>query len=236
MLIYISIFLSAVSIILMAVILIRFKKLFSTESIIEKTQDKMNKVIMDINNNANRDIDLINEKCREARTLLANADRKMNEFHQATQLLRNMIAEAESTAGKKRKVYYEQERSNPSQKVLLSSQQKKSDNLNKISPEDAFSLSNKSYDGQRSLFDDDFLASQENFLNDQTTVTSDGAAYKEVPLISAKLYSDKKIEENNHDILKQKVAKLFAQGLTSEEIALKLSCSVSEVEFIIDMQ
>jgi len=56
----IAIFLSSISIILMLVILIKFKKLFSTESIIEKTKSQMNRVIMDVNNNANRDLELIN--------------------------------------------------------------------------------------------------------------------------------------------------------------------------------
>lgn len=225
MLLYLSIFLSVISITLMIVILVRFKKLFSTESIIEKTQDKMNKVIMDINSNANRDIDLINERCREARSLIATADRKMNEFHQATELLRNMIAEAESLGGKKRRVFYNQE-PQPAVKTPV----QRTTHSKSISPEDSFSVTeNDSKNGQRLLFDEDSV------LSDETTVTSEGAAYKEVPLISAKLYDDKKIERNNDDILKQKISKLFAQGMNAEDIALELSCSVSEVQFIIDM-
>ena len=58
---YIALFFSLVSLILMIVILIRFKKLFSTDAIIEKTKAQMNRVIMDVNNNANRDLELINE-------------------------------------------------------------------------------------------------------------------------------------------------------------------------------
>ena len=55
---YIAIFLSLVSLILMFIILIRFKKLFSTDAIIDKTKAQMNRVIMDVNNNASRDIEL----------------------------------------------------------------------------------------------------------------------------------------------------------------------------------
>ena len=67
---YIALFISLVSLILMIVILIRFKKLFSTDAIIDKTKSQMNRVIMDVNNNANRDIELINESSRRLRALL----------------------------------------------------------------------------------------------------------------------------------------------------------------------
>ena len=58
---YIALFISLVSLILMIVILVRFNKLFSSDSIIEKTKSQMNRVITDVNANANRDMELINE-------------------------------------------------------------------------------------------------------------------------------------------------------------------------------
>ena len=61
---YIALFISLVSLILMIIILVRFKKLFSTDSIIEKTKSQMNRVITDVNANANRDMELINESSR----------------------------------------------------------------------------------------------------------------------------------------------------------------------------
>ena len=66
---YIALFISLVSLFLMIIILIRFKKLFSTDAIIDKTKSQMNRVIMDVNNNANRDIELINESSRRLRAL-----------------------------------------------------------------------------------------------------------------------------------------------------------------------
>ena len=62
---WIALFISLVSLILMIVILIRFKKLFSTDAIIEKTKAQMNRVIKDVNGNANRDLELINEVSSE---------------------------------------------------------------------------------------------------------------------------------------------------------------------------
>ena len=101
---YIALFISLVSLILMIVILIRFKKLFSADSIIEKTKAQMNRVIKDVNSNATRDIELINESSRRLRALLNEGDIKMEHFREASQLLRDTIAEAEKqTAGKSRK-------------------------------------------------------------------------------------------------------------------------------------
>ena len=80
MLAAIAIILSSISIILMLVILFKFKKLFSTGAIIEKTQNQMNRVIMDVNNNANRDLELINEATKRTRALINEADKKMETF------------------------------------------------------------------------------------------------------------------------------------------------------------
>lgn len=238
MLLYLSIFLSVISILLMVVIIVRFKRLFSTEAIVEKVKSTMDRVIMDINNNANRDIDLINEKCREARALISSADKKIEEFHQATELLRNTIAEAENAVGKKRRVFYDDSSNaqssgvSPSVNQILKNQASNTYKKKpEISPDATFEIKSKDeQNGQPSLFE------EESILNDVTNVKQDGSAYKEVPLIAAKVYNDKKIEENKQDILKQKISKLFAQGMNAEDIALELSCSVSEVQFIIDMQ
>ena len=102
---FIALFISLVSLILMIVILARFKKLFSTDSIIEKTKSQMSRVIMDVNNNANRDIELINESSRRLRALLNEADKKMENFQEAMQLLRNTIAEAEKTSHSNGRAY-----------------------------------------------------------------------------------------------------------------------------------
>ena len=56
MLVKLALFFSIVSVLIMIIILFKFKKLFSTDSIIEKTRDRMNKLIADINRNANNDI------------------------------------------------------------------------------------------------------------------------------------------------------------------------------------
>lgn len=230
---YIALFLSLVSLLLMIIILVRFKKLFSTDSIIDKTKSQMNRVIMDVNNNANRDLELINESSRRLRALLNEADKKMENFKEATQLLRNSIAEAEKTAQKPKKSVY-------------------------IDPDASYTVTNTvNRNGpaqQGSLFDDaeesvpkESPKAQKSILKDETVVTPDGAAYKEVPLIITKVYDEKmnivKTQQEAKTIqsqtsdrnLKDKVEKLFRQGMQIDDIAAELSCPASEVQFIIDM-
>ena len=60
MLVNLALFFSIISVLIMIIILFKFKKLFSTDSIIEKTRDRMNKLIADINRNANNDIEYMN--------------------------------------------------------------------------------------------------------------------------------------------------------------------------------
>ena len=237
---WIALFISLVSLILMIVILIRFKKLFSTDSIIDKTKSQMNRVIMDVNNNANRDLELINESSRRLRALLNEADKKMENFREATQLLRTTIAEAEKVVKKK----------------------------TAIDPEATFRVNKNMNFQQGSLFDEPEEKSEaKSVLKDETIVTPDGAAFKEVPLIITKVYDDKPKKEESpantsspavkeyppkagasaaalsklstsqksDSSLQEKVEKLFKQGMQIEDIAVELSCSTSEVQFIIDM-
>ena len=229
---YIALFIALVSLILMIVILVRFKKLFSTDAIIEKTKSQMNRVIMDVNNNANRDLELINESSRRLRALLNEADKKMESFREATQLLRDTIAEAEK-AGRGRSVktaFVENERFAEIKPV---GQKTKKNPY--IDPDASYTINKNTSIQQGSLFDE---PEEKSILKDETVVTPDGAAYKEVPLIVTKVYDDSKDtvkEQNTNNSLKEKVEKLFNQGMQVDDIAQELSCPASEVQFIIDM-
>ncbi|MBP5519095.1 MAG: hypothetical protein J6X84_00755 [Treponema sp.] len=223
---YIAIFLSLISLFLFIIILIRFKKLFSTDSIIEKTKSQMNRVIIDVNNNANRDLELINEASRRLRALLNEADKKMESFREASQLLRDLIAEAEKAgAGKKAKLLYMDSEPSHQNSVQTVS----------VQPISAQPLTNKKKPAvQQSLFDEQ--TEEKSILKDETIVTSNGAAYKEVPLIITKVYEDKtNAEQKSNKSLKERVEKLFNSGMQIDDIAAELSCSTSEVQFIIDM-
>ena len=234
---YIAIFLSLVSIILMVIILIRFKKLFSTDSIIDKTKAQMNRVIMDVNYNAKRDLELLNESSRRLRLLLEDADKKMEEFSEAAQLLRNLLAEAEKAAGSNSgKIVYVEAQTTVEPKKEVSKPKQKQNPY--IDPNAAYRVRNipPAAGSQQSLFDEvENEEDQKSILKDETLVTPEGAAYKEVPLIITKVYDDKVTNQKSNRSLKENVERLFNQGMQIDDIATELSCSTSEVQFIIDM-
>lgn len=237
---YIAIFLCLVCLILLIILLFRFKKLFSTDSIIEKTRNQMNKMISDINNNANRDMELINDCSKRVRALLNESEKKMEQYRQATERLREMIAIAEKMDEEKgySRVVVE------NQKVLDIKPvgQRKQDIISqryqenvKVDPDASYQINQQ----QGSLFDDiEDNKKSKSILKDETNVTPDGAAYKEVPLIITKIFDEKPVINKTEKMGKQlneNIRKLYNEGLEIEEIAKKLSCSITEVQFIIDM-
>ena len=226
---YIALFISLVSLILMIIILVRFKKLFSTDSIIEKTKSQMNRVITDVNANANRDMELINESSRRLRALLNEADKKMETFREATQLLHNTIAEAEKTG----RTHHSVNSTRPA-----------------IDPDASYRVRSVPQNPgvQQSLFDEvEKEEEKKSILKDETIITKTGEAYKEVPVINTTTYDEKiglikrqkealELQSQNSDrSLKEKVERLFNQGMQINDIAQELSCPASEVQFIIDM-
>ena len=69
--------LCVVNVLLWAVLLSRFSRLFSTDDIIRRTRDEMTKMVSDINNNADRDISLIDDKISELRKIADEAELKI---------------------------------------------------------------------------------------------------------------------------------------------------------------
>ncbi len=190
----------------------------------------MNRMIIDVNNNANRDIELINEATKRTKALINEANRTMESFKDATQRLRDMIAETDKLSSKsKRNVIFE---NSPLAEIPPAGTKRVTKNPY-IDPNNSYQVVKKEND-QPSLFDENI--SSGSILKDETKVTPEGAAYKEVPLIITKVFNDKPADSKiPAKALPEKVEKLFKSGMNVEEIAAELSCSISEVEFIIDM-
>lgn len=225
-----------INISLWAVLLFKFKKIFSADSIIQKSRDAMNKMVADINRNAEMDINLSQEATKRMRSMLAEADRTMENFRQATDRLRDMIAEAD-------KISKINQQSGPVINLNLKgngSAMEKAAKVNQsfFTSEDDFVAEqidpNAAY--ELNLNGNAGLNEKPNtsFLKDENKVTAQGTVYKEVPVINSKFYND----YNNSAAkipLSEKVRKLFMQGMDVDEIATTLSCSITEVQLIIDM-
>ena len=152
---------------------------------------------------------------------------------QAEHYLREMIAETEKVSKKSKAkkiaespIYSEIPKKNVQDKTKLKNHPYEK---NFIDPNSSYEVTNNESLG--SLFDENDLV-----LKDETKVTAEGAAYKEVPLIITKVYDDNvALNANSDNSLGTKVSRMYANGMTVEEIALELDCSTSEVQFIIDM-
>lgn len=236
--------LTFLNIVLWIVFFIRFKKIFSTDKIIENTRDQMNKMLKDIDSATDRDMYLARESTKKIKTLIEEADLRMEKFAEASMRLKDMIAEIDKQTkmnGRKSAVMDEYERTQASRKKLINPQIEKYLQNSKMSnrnPDTSYELVQKD---QPDLFSSEDSSS---LLKDETIITQDGAAFKEVPLIITDVYEDKPnspVIENSisnepkERSLKSRVSELYNQGYKSEEIAQALSCSITEVDFIIDM-
>ena len=215
---YIAITLSLINICLLFVFLFKFKSLFTTDDIVEKTKQKINQIVGDVNQNAQRDIDLINHCQRQMRTLLKESEEKMQEFQQATNLLRDMLAEIDRQ-GVNKNIQYTQ-KNNANYNNSLNNQNV---NVQNNVQNDFFSNSRDAYTTKNDVYTRPLhklnIKSVEN-RNEQPDLFSQQIEPK----------SNKKVSNLN-----QKVEMLYNQGYTVEQIASELSCSVTEVQLIIDM-
>lgn len=76
---------------------IRFKKVFSTDDVIKRTRESLNRMLIDINRNAERNISLIDERINKLKAASAEADRhlifvekELEKIHSSTQLQRTL--------------------------------------------------------------------------------------------------------------------------------------------------
>lgn len=230
---YFALILSAINIILFFIFLIKFKSIFSTDSILEKTAKRVDKMIAELNENAQRDLDLLSSSSRKIQKQLDDADTQMQLFHEATQRLREMLAEVENK--KESKVFsvvenkeVQNNNSFQSQNLFQGSTLSKASTISqKVNAYKQNENSPNEYNKniqQPDLFTEE---KQNMFINES------GVAYKEIPLVVTKVVDE--IPKNQKKSLKQSVIELYNQGYTIEQITMELSCSETEVQLIIDM-
>lgn len=224
---YFALILSAINIVLFFIFLIKFKSIFSTDSILEKTAKRVDKMIAELNENAQRDLDLLSSSSRKIKKQLDDAEVQMQLFHEATQRLREMLAEVENK--KESKVFSVVE--NKEVHTKKSFQNQISSPITTISQRaNAYKQNENSANDYKSNVQQPDLFSEEKqnmFINES------GVAYKEIPLVVTKVVDE--IPKNQKKSLKQSVIELYNQGYTIEQITMELSCSETEVQLIIDM-
>ena len=165
----------------------------------------------------------------------------MELFKEANKRLRDMISEAEKVSKRNeirspiyepvREVIRQELPTQPkTERVVKKNIDAYLQNSRKtIEPESTFKLVDSV---QQDLFEENKV----DITDTVTKITEDGAAYKEVPLIITRVYDEKPVpKENKKKNLTKAVQELYNNGLTVTQIANELSCSITEVQLIIDM-
>ena len=195
---YISLFFSLISLFLLVILLIRFKKLFSTEKILEKITQYMEKRLTEINSVTSRDLDLLRSSSENIHNLLNESEEVMKKYQEATNRLRKVIAQSEK-----------------SDFNILKNKNKDSDLI--------LELKQKTKNEKKS--ENSFYT---DLLKKPVIVKSN-----ETPPASKNYIN---IEEDKRSPITKKIIKLHERGLSVEEISEQLSCSVSEVQLVIELE
>lgn len=203
----------------------KFNRLFSTDDIINSTKSELNKMILDVNRNAARNITLIEARVNELKAVIAEADARLSmvkDQYQKKALASAYQNKIESVAHKDGQI---------SNHVAQAYKK----NSGAVLPDASFEISkplmdNKRNIEQKNLFEIEKAESEKK----QVTITESGDVYQDVPLLKTDVY----LSENPIVLPKsfnEDVCDRYAKGQTVEQIASALSRSVTEVQFVLDM-
>jgi len=210
------------TIILWIVFLIKFKKLFSTDDVISKTRSEMNNMILDINRNAERNINLIDDRIQKLKLIIAEADKHIA-IARAEEEKRASVQELQAAVNR-----------TTSAEKRAADTYKRTAGITKPHPESAYEVTDtgiRAAGVQKTLFDE---KTNDSGTLTKMVVSGDGTAYAEVPVIAPKVFFSETPVEPKKNFNKQ-VTDLASTGFTVEQIAKKLSCSLSEVQMVLDM-
>ncbi|MBC6721131.1 MULTISPECIES: hypothetical protein [Treponema] len=215
----------AINVALWVIFLIRFKRLFSSDDVIEKTRAEMDNMIRDINNNTVRAIDIIDDRKKQLNRLIEEADRRIA-LARSEEAKKISVSALRDTLDKKAVSEVSRRAANT---------YKKNAPRSRPAPDASYAVTREGEaisERQHSLFDD---RQEEVRTKTEMNVTGDGASYAKVPVIKPDVYFSETPIVPKKNFTKQ-VLEMAEMGLAIEQIAKQLSCSKTEVQMILDMQ
>ncbi|MGP1511557.1 MAG: hypothetical protein ACTTIT_03470 [Treponema sp.] len=198
------------------VFLRNFKKLFTTEDVIEKAKSEINRIVIDLNANAERNISIIDDKINRLRALIAESDKKiklLEDINTKTAALNDFRVKMEKSA---------QKNISTEKNYLKTAEVSIHKNAEKLPN-----------GGQTTLFDEvSSLNEQVRAQNtDSAPIYSSErlAASPSVSVLGTSLKAKSKP-------VKDSIISLFDAGFSVEEIAARLNCSTTEVSFALSLE
>ena len=215
----------AINVALWVIFLIRFKRLFSPDDVIEKTRAEMDNMIRDINNNTVRAIDIIDDRKKQLNRLIEEADRRIA-LARSEEAKKISVSALRDTIDKKAVSEVSRRAANT---------YKKNAPRSRPAPDASYAVTGEGEalsEKQHSLFDD---RQEEVRTKTEMNVMRDGTSYAKVPVIKPDVYFSETPIVPKKNFTKQ-VLEMAEMGLAIEQIAKQLSCSKTEVQMILDMQ
>lgn len=221
----------------------KFKDLFNTDKIIEKTRREMDKLVRDINNNAETNINVIDDRIRKVKSYVKELDSKFDQIETRMSLLNKQISDVQKPV---KHTSTENKSSRSSKRPVNESQAADRYKENsKINPAASYGITEtgkKMVQKQNTLFDDDYSSGSVIETSVHVNVQSDGSSYAEIPVVATEgfkfeVIDEKKqpssVQQSSSGNIKSQVLDMFHAGIPADLIASKLSISPAEVEFIV---
>lgn len=205
MIAYISLFISIICLILLTVLLIRIKKIFSTQNIMKKVEALMNKRITEINRITFEDTQIVKESSKTIRNLIAKTDEDIKKYQEAAARLRNLLHQAEETEN-------------------LNNSETKS-----IIPEAEDYVYKNSTMVENINKDSSSIVSYRHLMKNKVTRIEEK---KEFNAASSDFITFSKPKKNDFS---SKIKKMSDAGYSVDEIADNLGCSITEVQYVLDL-
>ena len=196
----------------------KFKKIFSTDDIIENTRTELNRMILDVNRNAERNITLIESKISDLKAIISQADSHVSLLK--SEIEKNIMADNYKS---KVKSVISSSPANPSYKVNA--------------------YIKNSGPGQQSLFQTEIAGAADTIRTEEKTyndVATENTGYlneaqkhmENVHIANVHVAEEPIVMKKSFN---QEVNERYMKGESVEEIAASLSRSVTEVQFALDM-
>lgn len=219
------------------VLLRKFKNLFTVDDVISSAKSEINKIVADLNNNASRDITIIEDKLATIDSVIKEADKRIRilmDLEKQTAgvaRLSEKISTSRSTpAAKRAATAYGKNKATSSSKASKYNKDDVDVRSLEITP-----LGKKEISSQGTLFDSPVTNSVEMSAFD------DGSSYTEVPVVHTDAFypeipAVESMGGGTNGNLKARIVSLFNSGVTIEQIAKRLSCSTTEVQFALSLE
>lgn len=239
MLVLVSSFFCIFNIILWIFFLSKYKKFFSTDEILERTREELDRMIADVNRNAGRNIDIIEDRIRELKAAAAEADRHVAFAQSELERQKSLVSfqqkiEASSpqrSGGRYKQSAAEKYKRNSSQQAQAG---RHSEDSYGLTSEGRMYVQNEKR-GQAELFDQ--IPDEHEIVSESGTVfsvESGGTPVTKVPVVGPDVaYVDNPIEPKKS--FRDMVHDLNLVGHSVEEIAVELGRSTTEVQMVLDM-